>query len=120
LEPTTNLDYVFAKRETRKVGNGGEITYMGSVYVPRDSRVLLSAQMTAEVRETFSGQVIVWRDGKAVELRKIERQLRRSTNQERAEPTNKTPKKPSPDHPWRRGFGNGAKRRNAGASVSAY
>jgi hypothetical protein len=102
-----NLDYVFAKRETRKLGKGNEISYKNAIYVPRESSVCLDARTTVEVRETFLGEVLLWYHGHAIALRKIERQVRSATKTEAVESsqttmTTRTPHKPAEDHPWRR------------------
>jgi hypothetical protein len=103
-----NLDYVFAKRETRKVRKGNEISYKNVIYVPTESSVCLDARTTVEVRETFSGEVLLWHHGHAVTLRKIERQARSVTKTEALESSQamatRTPRKPAEGHPWRRRY----------------
>ena len=104
LNEGVNLEYVFAKRETRKVGSGNEISYKNRTYVP-ETGYCLEARTTIEIRETFRGEVIAWSKGQAVRLRKIERAQR--VNQEAAnEKVKETrkPYKPAANHPWKRGL----------------
>lgn len=97
-----DLAYVFAKRETRKIGGGNDISYKCGVYVPVDAKGhAFNARVTVEVRETLSGEVVIWHEGKAVKLRKIAK--RPSTRVDKLQGAPKTPKthKPALDHPWR-------------------
>jgi hypothetical protein len=68
LEEGTHLDYVFAWRETRQVGSGCSIAYKNKIYVPKDETIRFETRTTVEVRETFSGELIIWHKGRAVEL----------------------------------------------------
>jgi hypothetical protein len=100
-----NLEYVFAKRETRKIGSGNEISYKNRIYVPVENVYCFQARTTLEIREIFSGEVIAWHKGQAVQLRAIDRAQR---PKEKAATENtkekRKPYKPAADHPWRRGF----------------
>jgi hypothetical protein len=96
-----SLDYVFAKRETRKIGGGGSISYKNGHYVLDDGgRVCLETRTVVEVRETFGGEVLLWHGGRAVKLRKLERPV--PTKKAEAAPKAKKVCTPPPDHPWRR------------------
>jgi hypothetical protein len=101
LDSGINLDYVFAKRETGKVGSGNDITYKNSLYVPRDPNCNFNSKVTVEVRETLSGEVVLWHDGKILQLRKIERAQRGVGCGSDAEKVSRVPHKPAKDHPWR-------------------
>jgi hypothetical protein len=50
LDPGIRLDYVFAWRETRKVGNGNDIAYKNSLYVPCDPKCNFNSKATVEVK----------------------------------------------------------------------
>jgi hypothetical protein len=104
LEESINLEYVFSRRETRKIGGGNSISYKKNVYVPCDA-VNFSAKTTVEVRESYTGEVFVWHKGQAIRLRKLEKPLRCAEGVE-GEVVQQTQKghKPSPNHPWKRGF----------------
>jgi transposase len=109
LEREVNLDHVFATRETRKIGGGDDISYKNATYVPLDrNRYNFRAKTVVEVRETFTGEVLIWHDGRAVSLRKITRPEPTSKIEKEAkaveEPKEKY--KPAPDHPWRKGLKN--------------
>jgi hypothetical protein len=101
---------VFAKRETRKIGGGGGISYKNSVYVPDDGgRTCLEAKTAVQVRETYGGDVFLWHGGRAVKLKKLERRPLAAQAKAECAPKGKKPYTPSPGHPWRRG----GKKRNA-------
>jgi transposase len=105
LSEGMNLEYVFAKRETRKVGSGSEISYKNRTYAPIEAGNCFEARTTIEIRETFGGEVIAWFKGQAVRLRKVERAPR--LNQEGTTEKARKPYKPAPNHPWKRGLGCG-------------
>lgn len=102
LDCGVNLDYVFAKRETRKAGNGNDITYKNNLYVPCDPDCNFNSKVTVEVRETFSGEVVLWHDGKILKLRKIERAQRSASCDSDTAKFARVPHKPAAGHPWRR------------------
>lgn len=104
LGKDVNLDYVFTKRETRRVGCGSEIAYKNGVYVPLIGEPCPAARTIVEVRESFSGGIVIWHKGRVVKLRKVEKAERRVTIDEAK--TTKTdrrhiPHTPPADHPWR-------------------
>jgi transposase len=102
LAKDTNLNYVFAKRTTRKVGSGNEIAYGKKTYVLGNGDCCFEARTTVEVRETRSGELIVWHKGRAVKLREIERGRR--CEPEESVDTKKAVRmshKPAAEHPWR-------------------
>ena len=121
LPEELKLEYVFAKRETRKIGNGNEITYKKRTYVPTEDGHCFEARTTIEIRETFKGEVIVWHKGQFVQFKKIERtqRLNQGVAMRNVKETRK-PYKPAADHPWRRAFGykNPCERSISGAIAS--
>ncbi|NTZ16435.1 ISNCY family transposase, partial [Paenibacillus sp. JMULE4] len=61
LDPSVNVDHVFTIREYRQLGHGNTLSYNGKIYTfanPYDFRT--EARTTVEVRETLSGEVLVW------------------------------------------------------------
>jgi transposase len=118
LNRDVNLEYVFAKRETRKAGSGNAISYKNRTYIPIDAGYCFEARTTIEIRETFKGEVIAWSKGQAVQLRKIERaqRLNQERTTENAENKRK-PHKPASNHPWRRSlvYGKQNERNTSGA-----
>lgn len=118
LEEGMRLDYIFSWRETRKVGTGCSIAYKNEIYVPKDETICLETRTAVEVRETFSGELIIWHKGEAVELSKVER-ARRDMKQNTVNTKKETvdvPYKPAEDHPWRRSSKRG--KQNMGASTA--
>jgi transposase len=106
LEKGVCLDYVFAKRETRKIGGGSSISYKKNIYVPKDGgHECLETRTTVEIRETYGGEVLLWHNGRAVKLRKLERPVpaAKIETEDTVEPKTKKRYTPSPEHPWRRG-----------------
>jgi transposase len=106
LEKEVCLDHVFAKRETRKIGGGGGISYKNSIYVPDDcGQTCLEARTTVQVRETHGGEVLLWHGGHAVKLKKLERRPLAAKAKAECSPKEKKSYAPPPDHPWRLGRG---------------
>jgi transposase len=106
LEAGTRLDYIFTWRKTRKVSTGCSISYKNEIYVPKDETICFETRTVVEVREIFSGELIIWSKGRAVELRKVEQarqDMKQDTAKTKAESID-SPHKPALDHPWRRGF----------------
>jgi transposase len=104
LERGVKLDYVFAMRTTRKIGVGEAISYKNETYVPAEgTQCNFNAKTVVEVRETFSGEVFIWHNGRAIALRKITRPEKSVQKEEMPETSGKpkTPYKPSANHPWR-------------------
>jgi transposase len=119
LEKGTRLDYVFAWRETRKIGTGCSISYKNKIYVPKDEINCFETRTTVEVRETFSGELIIWHKGRAVELRKVERahrDMKWNASNSKGE-TARAQYKPAADHPWRRSSQHG--KQNKGVSTAS-
>jgi hypothetical protein len=117
LDPGTDLDYVFAWRETRKVGGSNDVTYKNSLYVPSDPKCNINSRVTVEVRETFSGEVVLRHNGQILKLKKIERAQRRKDINAGAEDSARIPHKPVPGHPWRRFKISGKQCGNGGPAV---
>jgi transposase len=104
LEKGACLEYVFAKREMRKIGGGGSISYKNDIYVLADAEeARLETRATVQVRETHDGEVLLWHGGRAVKLRKLERSAPAAKAETRTAPGSKKLYTPPPDHPWRRG-----------------
>ena len=98
-----DLSYVFARRETRKIGGGNDISYKRGVYVPVGTIAhTFNARVAVEVRETLSGEVVIWHEGKAVKLRRIERSPSILAGKPQDAPQAPKACKPASDHPWRR------------------
>lgn len=103
LDPKVRLEHVFALRETRKVSGGGSISYKGSSYVSADPGDVFEARTAVEVRETRSGDILIWHEGHAVALRKLEKEAHSLPEKEkRGEP--REAYKPQEDHPWRASY----------------
>jgi hypothetical protein len=118
LEEGTRLEYIFAWREMRKVGTGSSISYKNKIYVPKDETVCFDTRAAVEVRETFSGELIIWQKGQAVELSEVKRshrEVKKNAANTKAE-TTRVPYKPASDHPWRKS--QQCRKENMGASTA--
>ena len=104
LPKDVNLDHVFTIREYRKLGHGNTLSYNGKVYTfakPCDFR--FETRTTVEVRETLSGELLVWHNGQAIPLKETEKPVRKPmTKTKKAEPAQS--RKPAANHPWRLGW----------------
>jgi hypothetical protein len=69
-----------------------------------------------EVRETFSGEVLIWHNGRAVVLKKITRPEASLKREEKADTSgiSKAAHKPQADHPWRKSYARGSSGRTLG------
>lgn len=77
LDKKINLDHVFSVRDFRKLGSGNTLSYGGKTYTLANSTTLrLDTKMTVEVRETLTGEVILWLQGEALTLKETERSQR--------------------------------------------
>lgn len=105
LTSSISLEHVFSWRETRKIGGGCCIAYKNGVYTPVDAGLLgVETRVTVEVRETISGEVVIWHRGKAVSLRKLDRRPTAHTK-DTAKPSGERKSwKPAEEHPWKRGI----------------
>jgi len=106
LDPSVNLDHVFTIREYRKLGHGNTLSYNGKVYIfAKPCDVRFEARTTVEVRETLSGEVMVWHHGQAIALKETEKPVHKPVAKtKRAEPAQ--PRKPANTHPWKMSFRN--------------
>ena len=101
LDPEVDLNHVFTVREHRQLGTGNTLSYNGTIYTfAKPIPFRLDAKTTVEVRETLSGEVLMWHQGRAVALKVTEQPERKAaTPRKKASPT--PPRKPAKDHPWK-------------------
>jgi len=101
LDPSVKLEHVFTAREYRKLGHGNTLSYNGKVYTfAKSCKIRIEPRITVEVRETLSGEVLVWHNGQAIPLMETEKPLRQPVDPtKKAEPA--PPRKPAANHPWR-------------------
>lgn len=100
-DPAINLEHVFAVRVTRKIGGGNCISYKNSLYVPAENEsVSFNSKITVEVRETYSGEMLIHHNGRSIALKKIGSRPQRHKAQQSAQGV-KEKYKPAANHPWR-------------------
>jgi transposase len=99
-----NLEHVFAMRNVRKT-SGGAISYKGCRYVTASGNDSVFSDKTAvEVRETESGEVLIWNKGRAVPLRKLDGRKapeRAAREDQKSGSGKKGQRRPSAGSPWR-------------------
>lgn len=103
FDPSINLAHVFTIRKYRILGQGHTLSYNGKVYTfakPSNSR--FEAKMTVEVRETLSGEVVLWHNGQAIALKETQKTIRLQQTTKKAVPAQ--PCKPADTHPWKMSF----------------
>ncbi|MCC2683147.1 MAG: transposase, partial [Paenibacillaceae bacterium] len=101
LDPSMHLEHVFTIREKRTLGQGNTLSYANKLYTfakPASRR--FDAKTVVEVRQTLTGEVIVWRDGAAIKLVEIEKPVRRP-QQQMKKASSASPRKPASMHPWK-------------------
>ena len=100
LDPNVNLHHVFTVRDQRRLGSGNTISYNGMIYTfAKPTLYRFNVKMTVEVRETISGEVLLWHQGLAIPLRRTEKPARKVETTKKA--SSATPRKPAQGHPWR-------------------
>jgi transposase len=104
LPAETDLEYVFAVRTYRQIGSGQTLSYGGKLYTLAEKPSQpFETKTTVEVRETMQGKLVIWHKGQALELREIQKPLRRQeTKPETKTASLATPRKPAASHPWRK------------------
>jgi hypothetical protein len=111
-DPSVNLDHVFTLRETRILGPGNTLSYNGKIYTfARPNVIGLERGMTIEVRETLSGEVLVWHNGQALTLKETEKPKRKQVSKTKTA-SSASPRKPANTHPWKVGFKNYMQKKN--------
>lgn len=100
LDTNMNLHHVFTTRHFRRLGSGNTISYNGIIYTfAKPTLYRFEAKMTVEVRETTSGEVLLWHQGQAIPLRRTEKSARSEAPIKKT--SSATPRKPAKGHPWR-------------------
>lgn len=80
LDPTVDLNHVFTIREYRKLGPGNTLSYKGTIYtLAKPAHIRFDAKMTVEVRETLTGDVLLWHKGQPLALVETEKPQRKTT-----------------------------------------
>jgi transposase len=100
LDSLVDLNHVFTIREYRQLGHGNTLSYNGTIYtLAKPSHFRLDAKMTVEVRETLSGEVLLWHQSQALALKETEKPERKQTPIKKA--SFAQPRKPAKSHPWK-------------------
>jgi hypothetical protein len=99
LSDGLELDHVFAIRGYRTLGHGNTISYDGITYTFAEPQQRMDAKTVVEVRQTLSGEVILWHRDQALLLKKTERPERKQPHKKKA--GSAQPRKPAKDHPWK-------------------
>jgi transposase len=101
LDPTVNLNYVFTIREYRRLGPGNTISYNGTIYtLAKPANLRFGTKEMVEVRETLTGEVLLWIQGMPLALKATEKPQRKAAA-ETKKASSASPRKPAADHPWR-------------------
>lgn len=94
-----NLNHVFTIREPRQLGPGNTLSYNGKIYtIAKPCPFRIDAKTTVEVRQTLSGEVLMWHNGQVLLMKETEKP-KRTIETKKAEPAQ--PRKPAASHPWR-------------------
>jgi transposase len=103
LDSAINLEHVFSIREHRQLGTGNTLSYKAKIYtMAKPTSQRFQAKMVVEVRETLSGEVLMWHNGQALALVETRKPEREQTK--KADPA--PHRKPAADHPWKKGWSN--------------
>jgi len=100
LSDDIDLTYVFTVRESRRIGSGQTLSYGGKLYTTVAIIQRFETGTLVEVRQTPQGEVVIFRQGKAIALRETEKPMHRAQlKPEKKEAA--SPSKPTGDHPWK-------------------
>ncbi|MCA0754541.1 ISNCY family transposase [Paenibacillus sp. N4] len=110
LQKHIELNYVFTLREHRKLGAGNTLSYRGVTYtLAEPSSQRFDAKSTVEVRETLTGEIVMWHQGQAVLLKKTEK---RDRKEQTKKASSAQPRKPAKEHPWKTTYSTSSTKRN--------
>jgi transposase len=114
LPEDVNLDHVFSARYCRTLGPGHTISYGNVVYTFAERLPQrLQTKTVVEVRETLSGEVLIWYGEQAWSLKRTERL--KPTPKEKA--GSAQPRKPANSHPWKATYAQKQLKRNTKQST---
>jgi transposase len=100
LDPSIDLNHVFAARQFRQLGPGNTLSYNSKIYtLAKPSNFRFETKTTVEIRETLTGEVLLWHRGQAVALKETEKPKRQKEATKKA--VSAQPRKPAASHPWR-------------------
>jgi hypothetical protein len=78
LAPSVKLSHVFTVREHRRLGMGNTLSYGGKLFtLAKPTSFQFNAKTTVEIRETLEGDLILWHQGQALELKETEKVQRK-------------------------------------------
>lgn len=99
-DAATSLTYVFTTRDKRTLGQGLTLSYANKLYTfAKPTAYRLDAKTVVEVRQTLTGEVVVWHDGAPIPLVEVEKPARKTTQQKK-KASSASPRKPASAHPW--------------------
>jgi transposase len=103
LDSSVDLNHVFTVREYRQLGPGNTLSYNGFIYtLAKPTHFRFDAKMTVEVRETLTGEVLLWHQGQPLALKATEKPERKKAETKKASPA--SPRIPAASHPWRKAW----------------
>ena len=92
-----DFDLLFAHRDVRKTDSGGVISYNGCSYAPMGGTVCTGlARASVEVRHTLDGRIVIERNGKFIEMQRVEKPKRVHEPVKQKESRPVTAHKPAP------------------------
>ncbi|MBB6735864.1 ISNCY family transposase [Cohnella zeiphila] len=101
LDSSMRLAYVFTTREKRTLGQGNSLSYANKLYTfAKPALHRFDAKTVVEVRQTLTGEIVVWHDGEAIELVEIEKPIRKP-KQHMKKASSALQRKPASMHPWK-------------------
>lgn len=101
-----DVDFLFARRETRTTDGGGSISYKSRIYTPSGPESSALAHVSVEIRDTLSGKIWAVYNGRRIEMKEVGKPERATPSKVLADKKDRPVKshKTAPDHPWRSGF----------------
>ncbi|OBR64281.1 integrase [Paenibacillus oryzae] len=100
LDSTTRLEYVFTTREKRTLGHGHTLSYANKLYTfAKPTACRFDAKTVVEVRQTLTGEVVVWHDGTTITLVEVEKPVK--PKQQKKKASSASPRKTASTYSWK-------------------
>ncbi|MGG4398043.1 hypothetical protein ABEX25_27500 [Paenibacillus thiaminolyticus] len=98
LDPSIDLTHVFTLRNYRQLGTANTLSYNEKFYtLVQPASLRLDTKTTVEVRETLTGDVLLWHQGQPWALKETQKPSMSGSKKA----SSASPRKPAQNHPWK-------------------
>ncbi|MCY9607875.1 hypothetical protein M5W83_12035 [Paenibacillus thiaminolyticus] len=105
LDPSIDLHHVFTLRHYRKLGLATpSCTTESAITLVQPASLRLEAKATVEVRETRTGEILLWHQDQPWELKETQKPQRKPAASKKA--SSASQRKPAQNHSWKTKYDN--------------